>query len=123
MKILAIDYGQRNIGLAISDEIGIIAKPLPALRALEKILIPIAEESPKLIILGLPAKGSIRKQIVSFGEKITSSSGLEVTYWNEDFTSIEAEVGTSKKFKKNKSHSEAARKILQEYLDNQGNRV
>ena len=91
--------------------------------ALEKILIPIAEESPKLIILGLPAKGSIRKQIVSFGEKITSSSGLEVTYWNEDFTSIEAEVGTSKKFKKNKSHSEAARKILQEYLDNQGNRV
>ena len=44
---------------------------------------------------------------------------LTVILINEDYTSKLAERGRSRKFKKEKSHSEAARIILQEFLDDQ----
>lgn len=129
MKTLAIDYGKRHIGIAISDEIGIIAAKLPGLEvkndneALNKILKTIRLNNVEQILMGIPDKGPIREDINSFITKLKTASGLPVSTWNEDFSSIQSEKGTSKKFKHEKSHSEVARIILQEYLDSEGNQI
>ena len=123
MKTLAIDFGKTNIGLAVSDETGMIATKLPGLKvssnsaAGSKIAKITANEKVGQILVGIPQSGEIRETIREFCAVISKRTKLKVIEWNEDFTSKAAEQGTSKKFKKEKSHSEAARIILQEYLD------
>jgi putative holliday junction resolvase len=129
MKTLAIDYGKRHIGLAISDEIGIIAAKLPGLEvkddaeALNKIMKTVRLNNVEQILMGIPDKGPIKEEITKFVVELKSTSSLPVITWNEDFSSIQSEKGTSKKFKHEKSHSEVARIILQEYLDAEGNQI
>jgi len=129
MKTLAIDYGKRHIGLAISDEIGIIAAKLPGLEvkddaeALNKIMKAIRLNMAGQILMGIPDKGPMREEINNFITELKASSSLPVKTWNEDFSSIQSEKGTSKKFKHEKSHSEVARIILQEFLDSEGNQI
>jgi len=123
MNILSIDYGTRNIGLALSDETEIVAAKLPHLKVRNQkeledgILSIIKNINPGKILLGKPQDGAITQAIEGFAEFLRTSTNLEVRFWNEDNSSKQAEKGRSKKFKKNKSHSEAARIILQEYLD------
>lgn len=127
-KILAIDYGMRNIGLAASDELGIIAARLPGLKvktqeeAIEGVNLLVQSLNIGKILLGMPDKGEIKKQIINFKKDLKNEVGCEIIEWNEDFSSKQAEKGTSKKFKKEKSHSEAAREILQAYLDSVQNK-
>lgn len=59
-RILAVDYGEKRIGLAVSDELGITASPLTTLtrRSDEETVRQIAQLAPKLrvtqIVVGLP---------------------------------------------------------------------
>lgn len=125
MKVLSIDYGTKYLGLAVSDELEIIATTLPHLVAkgknpkFEGIMTLIATIQPRVVVLGLPQKGEIHDEVQEFGTRIEQNANVEVVYWNEDYTSKQAEKGKSIKFKKEKSHSEAARIILQEYLDSE----
>ncbi|MBN1331573.1 Holliday junction resolvase RuvX [Candidatus Dojkabacteria bacterium] len=123
MIILSIDYGTRHVGLAISDEREIVAMRLPSLtikrpndlieglKALRKNIVF------EKILLGLPDKGENRGKIQEIAKTIQKELDIPVEFWNEDFSSKSAEKGTSKKFKKEKAHSEAARIFLQEYLE------
>lgn len=129
MKTLAIDYGKKNIGMAVSDEIGIIAMKLKGAKvrsdaeAIGKIKQVCKLEGVQQIVLGIVEKGSMRGEIEGFALELKELIHLPVIFWNEDFSSIQSEKGTSKKFKKEKSHSESARIILQEYLDSVGTKV
>lgn len=129
--ILAVDYGIRKIGLALSDETGIIASPLPVMlvrnnaEAVEGIK-TITDSIPQIveILLGIPLGPNLEptemsEKVKSFAKKLTKAFNhkINIAFTNESLSSKQAEQGRSRKFKKTKSDSEAARIFLQEYLD------
>jgi putative Holliday junction resolvase len=130
-QILAIDYGERNYGLAISDETETIAGKLPVIRAKKrKIAIEgikmILKNAPSIntIVIGLPLdkdqnETKMSKKVREFGKELQESLSrdIQIKFRNESMTSKIAEKGRSRKFKKEKADSEAARIILQRYLD------
>lgn len=134
MKYLGIDYGDKRIGLAISDELGMFAKPINMISnkkpevAIESIKSLIKSENINFIVIGLPDTG--RKSevnqvnvIKTFGNKLKDGINVPLEYWNESFSSIEGVENLKAKGYKSKSNiekkldSESARIILQGYLD------
>ena len=132
MKYLAIDLGSKRIGLATSDNKGIVAQPFTVLSptsdndALQTISNVCTEQHIDAIVLGIPFSASekTQKKYRTFGEKIHSTTGLTVHEWDETFTTKQAQnmVAFSDRpdRKKSSSHRDsiAAAIILQEYLDN-----
>jgi putative holliday junction resolvase len=127
MKILAIDHGTKKIGLAVSDETLLIAAPLDTIRpksideALQTLAKIVEFHQISEIIIGIPylSDQSDNPQsliIKNFANKLQEYVGLNISFWDESFSSQIAEKGARKRKRKN-SDSEAARIILQEYLD------
>ncbi len=126
-QILAVDYGTKFIGLAISDETKQIATTLPTIRV-PRGRTPLAALQRELgkfqldtIVLGLPRgldnkPTTISKAVEQFGAELHKHSNIDVAYWNETYSSQQAEQVKIRKGSNN-SHSHAARIILQEYLD------
>ena len=130
MKILSIDYGEKRVGLALSDETQTIASPLPTLKvksladAVSKTQQMISSQKIEKVLIGLPlgpnreeTQQSIKTRY--FGDALGRSNGMKPEYWNESLSTQEANkskrLGTKRK--KRNLDSEAARIILQEYLD------
>ena len=101
MRILGIDYGEKRIGIALSDENGkmAFAYGVIANRGMEKVSAEIkkicAENSVEKIIMGksLNYKGeanSIMAKIEQFKTALEKETGLPVSYQNETLTSAEA---------------------------------
>lgn len=130
-KILAIDYGTKRVGLAITDEEGSFAFSYKILDvkseedALEKIIEVVNEEAVTMLLFGLPldANGEdtpFSKEIKSFIKKLQEELPvLPIETWNEILTSkLAEETAKTVQYKRKMIDSEAARIILQEYLDN-----
>ncbi|MCK4384751.1 MAG: Holliday junction resolvase RuvX [candidate division Zixibacteria bacterium] len=131
-RILAIDFGERRIGLAISDPMGITAQGLPTIDTrktkdiLSHIQDIIKDKNVKKIVVGMPRNmdGSIGfkgKEVKKFIGKLTQKTGLEVEAWDERLTSVMSqksmrEMGTKQK-KKEVVDRISATLILQSYLD------
>lgn len=132
-RVLAIDYGIKRIGLALSDPLQLIASPFKTIpndtqlfSELKKI---IEEQSVEKIILGFPEhdKGtstSIVKELEKFKADLEKQTGLQIIFWDETFTSSIAKdrvlLSVNKKSKRRDKgliDSNAAAIILQEYLD------
>ena len=132
-RILAIDYGERRIGLALSDPLGIIAKPLKVidvkydpeyLLTIEQL---VNEYSIQKIIVGLPLtlKGGYSKQtniIIDFIEVLKNKITVPIVKVDERLSSLAAkksliDQGIDLKFNKGEIDKTAAAIILQEYLD------
>lgn len=132
MKILSIDYGDKRIGLAISDENGKLAsrfltvENISLKNLVEELAGIVARENIRKIIIGVPIgfkrkskqTGKTRLFISELKQKINQPI-IEV---NEVFTSKMAEenlrnAGVSGLELKSLMDQEAARIILQEYLD------
>lgn len=135
-RILAIDHGSVRIGLAISDQLRMFAKPLktiankgfkPVLKELEQI---IREQDVGLIILGMPwaIDGSDTPktlEVKAFGEKLKKQIEIELIVWDERYSSAEADEELSKlrydhKRKKELRDAMAAAMILKSYLERDG---
>jgi putative Holliday junction resolvase len=127
MKILAIDYGQKKFGIAISDETLLVSSALPTVfckdenDGLTKIINLIQEKSPDTILLGIPSGwqniDSPQTKIVrDFKLALEKSSQIPIIEWDESYSSKFSAKNLSGKQKKN-SDSYAAALILQEYLD------
>ncbi len=126
-KILAIDYGTKKFGLAVSDEDKMFARTLPLLfvkdedDALIKIKDIVEKERVQKILLGLPLNedgthSNFSKQIEKFSEKLKSF--IDVYTIDESMTSMMARShAKDMKYKKGNIDGEAARIMLQEYLD------
>lgn len=130
MKILGIDYGDKKIGLAISDETGKLAsrfltlgnKSLEGLaEAIKKI---ISEKNIEKIIVGVPVgfRGASdqTKKTRKFAAELKKHIKIPLIESNEVFTSKMAEENLRKAGAKNIKEivdQEAARIILQDYLD------
>lgn len=134
MKKLGVDYGQKRIGLAISDELETFATPLPILKvksfadAVKKLQRIIKRQKIDEIIIGLPLsmKGNETKQSIQtryFTDALNSTNGVKITFRNEAFSTKEAEENLKKSLlkSKDKKDSEVARTLLQEYLDSKRN--
>ncbi|HKW74345.1 MAG TPA: Holliday junction resolvase RuvX [Terriglobales bacterium] len=100
-RILAIDYGSRRMGLAVSDPLGITAQGLDTLERknkrsdfarLERVL---REYHVSEIVLGLPLRmsgeeGAQSQKVVEFAEELRRRFALPVHLWDERLTSAEA---------------------------------
>ncbi|MCX7940454.1 MAG: Holliday junction resolvase RuvX [Elusimicrobiota bacterium] len=127
--IMALDYGSKRIGVAISDELHLLAHPLETIKndefAIENILRLIKERNVGKIIIGFPKWDKVTpigEEILQFSEKLKMYTDVEIEFVNEFYSSkiaVEKLVSTGKKFKKYKRKLDvyAACIILQDYLD------
>ena len=134
-RVLGIDYGERRIGLALSDPMGIIAKPLRTIDRkkttdyISEILNTAKEKNANIIVVGLPltlrGKQSKQTEIVQkFIEKLTQLGKIPVVPVDERLSSISAKKslqaqGVKTGHEKGRVDETAAAIILQEYLDSQ----
>lgn len=133
-RIFSIDYGEKRIGLALSDPMKVIASPLKTIQAgktdLETLTLLIKEISTheiELILIGLPLHLSNRESKTSLLVRTLASSlekaiNIPVTLWDERLTSKQVErvmIEGNVKRKKRKNHLDtlSATLILQSYLD------
>ncbi len=132
-RTLAFDYGDRRIGIALSDPMGIAARPLMTLtrttwpRDLERIHAIIREHEVRRIVVGLPldmdgSRGVRARMTESFMERIRGATGLPVVPWDERLTTVQAEriliSGDVRRARRRQVIDQVAAVIvLQAYLD------
>lgn len=134
-RILAIDWGMKNIGLAVSDPLGVTAQPLPTLKHtnrrtdLARIGELIEALGVALILVGHPLHlkghaGRRAREAERFADHIRRMTNIPVELFDERLTSAEAErlmlgAGLSRSKRREKADQVAAQLILQTYLDRQ----
>jgi len=133
MRVLGIDYGTKRLGLAVSDETGVLASPLPTLHRTEeaedlrRIASIVAERGVTSIVVGLPINmdgthGPMCQEVREFSARIANEIGVPVDTFDERLTSMEAErvlieAGIQRKRRKGIRDGLAAVLILQGFLD------
>jgi putative holliday junction resolvase len=135
MRILALDYGSKRIGLALSDPTGTLARPLPFLPAkadahLAREIAGLAQkEDVHLILLGLPrhmngSLGEAAAQVQAFAALLGQATPIRIQLIDERLSTVQAsrqlqEAGKNARQQRGKIDSEAAAVLLQGYLDSQ----
>jgi putative Holliday junction resolvase len=100
-RILAVDYGTRNVGLARSDELGVTVVPMPSLpnpgrrRLLETLEALAAEHDIAEIVVGMPwnmdgSTGRAAEEAAALMRDIRSRLGLPVRACDERLSTVEA---------------------------------
>ncbi len=138
MRILALDVGERRIGMAMSDPLGITAQRAGTIErgAIKETLCQLREIAIRneigMVVVGLPlsmdgSRGTSAVGVESFTEQLTHAlSSIPVTLWDERLTTAEAErlmrsAGISRKKRTVHLDEVAAQIILQSYLDSHRN--
>ncbi len=135
MKMLGIDYGQRRIGVAASDETGTLALPLeqvdaePLALACARIAVLARERGVERIIVGMPRNmdgtyGPAAESVRAFITELKKAVSLEIVSWDERLSTAQAEramveADYSRKRRRAQRDALAAQLILQNYLDAQ----
>ena len=136
-RVMAIDYGTKRTGLAVTDPLRIIANGLdtvPTHEVLDYLEKYVAREPVDIFVLGLPTQmngeeSDSMKQIKPFSLKLQKKfPNIELVYIDERFTSTLAHqamlaVGLKKKDRQNKALVDkiSATIILQSYMENNYN--
>ncbi len=134
MRTLAIDWGERRIGVAVSDPDGIVAVPLDTVvasseaEALTALAGLCRETEAQRVVVGLPvnmdgSQGTTAERARRFGEKLQATCGLPVNYWDERLSSAMAArqlTHLSGKRQRGARDRHAARIILEGWLAAQG---
>ena len=133
MSILCIDYGSKTLGIAVSDDLGMMGHGIGKIRRRTKAL-DFAELRRHIdrygvdtILLGLPCNmdgsiGPAAQNVLGFAEELKAEFGLPVETWDERLSTFEAEdrlIGADMRSKKRRKviDTVAAAIILQGYLD------
>ena len=129
MRILGVDHGTKRIGLAISDETGIIAQSIGYVTNLADVLKLATERGAGKFVVGVPRRldGSSSEQTErarAFIAKLKLATKLPVVEWDERLTTAQAqrvliEGNVRRKDRKEKIDQLAAQLMLQSYLDAQ----
>lgn len=133
MRIMGLDMGTKNIGVALSDESGTIAQGKEVIRrtsdaaAIARISQILEEFNIKEIVLGLPINmdgtaGERAEDSVKFAEELEQRTGLSVKLWDERLSTKEVEdvmvrASVRRSRRKKLVDKLAAQIILQSYLD------
>lgn len=132
MRIMAIDYGDERIGLAVSDLLGMLCGEAWTMKEwnMDRAVSRIAEEAKarqvERLVLGLPknmdgSEGPRAAKSRELKEKLEAESGMPVVLWDERRSSIEAHAILHANGKREKQHRKtvdavAASLILEGYL-------
>jgi putative holliday junction resolvase len=101
-RILALDLGKKRIGLAVSDPLGITAQGLPTLERsniradLDALAHLIETHEVTLLLMGHPLhmsgkEGRQAEYTRDFAERLHQKTGIEVRFWDERLTTVEAQ--------------------------------
>jgi len=133
-RVLAVDWGRRRIGLALSDPTRLIAQPLVTLTHRANHRAPVADivalvqrHAVALVVVGLPldpdgAEGEAAREARALGEAIARRARVPVTYRDERHTTASAlrsarAAGVADRDSRERIDQMAAVAILQGYLD------
>jgi putative Holliday junction resolvase len=133
MRVLALDHGTKRIGVALSDEMRIIASPLeyipaePMDQALARLTELVREKQVSLILVGMPRNmdgsyGPAAEKVRAFVGVIEPALGVPVTLWDERLTSAQAnrvllQGNVRREQRKESVDKMAAAILLQSFLD------
>lgn len=139
MRALGVDFGEKRIGMAVSDPTNTLATPLDTLTRRAGKRPPIGRMADIAtsyevghVVVGLPlgldgTENEWCAKVRAMGDKLSSRIGVPVAYIDERMTSVRAEralreVGLSKTDRRDKGRVDraAAQLILQAWLDNPG---
>jgi putative Holliday junction resolvase len=132
MRVLAIDLGTKNIGVALSDELGLTVRPVETIRArnieqaIKRLEALVHELEPERVVVGVPfrtdgAVGDAARRALKFVKRLQDRLDIPVVTQDERLTSYEAEQtmierGLSSKERRARSDQFAAMIILRDYL-------
>ena len=133
MRILAVDHGEKRIGLAISDTTGTIANPLSVVqhvsRAIDaaQVAAIASEQEAGMIVIGQSFNDDGRPNLAGrraarFAEALQGQTDIPIQMWDESFSTQQArtariQMGVSRKQRSGHLDEIAATVILQSYLD------
>lgn len=132
-RLLAIDYGEKRTGLALSDPSGTLASALDVVEgeqalwdSLERL---VREKEVERIVLGLPLNmdGSVgpkAREVLAFKARLEARVNVPVETWDERLTTVQAERslragGASGRQRVRRLDKVAAQILLQSFLDRQ----
>ncbi|MEY4386630.1 MAG: hypothetical protein RLY20_1913 [Verrucomicrobiota bacterium] len=133
MRILALDHGTVRIGVALSDELKMIASPLefipaePFAEVLTKLRELVRDKEVELIVIGMPRNmdgtyGPAAEKVREFATALKDAIAIPIKLWDERLTSTQANKllisgGVRRDKRKEKVDGMAAAIFLQSYLD------
>ena len=133
MRVLALDFGERRIGVALSDPTGMLASPLTTLTRgrggadVEMVLRLAAENDVAEIVVGMPVSLSGRRgpqagRVARFVDALRRATGIPVLSADERYSTVQAErslreSGVEPSRERGRVDAAAAAVILQSYLD------
>lgn len=136
MRIMGLDYGERRIGVAVSDELGLTAQGVESYtrqgrRAdLAHLAAKAGELGAELIVVGLPlnmngTRGPAAEEAEAFGRDLARMAGCGVVFVDERLTTAAAQrdlaaLDVSRARRRKVVDRTAAALILQGYLDRSG---
>ena len=130
-RILGIDYGEKRVGLAVSDSSGTIALPLEILPRSSQFIQSVKElmvdKDVDRIVVGLPRNmdgslGPKAREVLAFKEELQEECRVPVETWDERLTTVQAigelrRAGASRRKQAQTVDRIAAQILLQSYLD------
>jgi len=133
VRIMGLDVGDRRIGVALSDELGLLATPFAVLKRsslredVQRVVRLVAEQGVGTVVVGLPysLSGELGPQAVKvkrFGEALANALPVPVIFWDERYSTVEASrmlTAAGRRARRQKPYIDAAAAavMLQSYLD------
>ena len=137
MRWMALDHGTKNIGIAFSDELEILASPFEVWPSqgdptLDRLVRLAREEGVQALLVGLPrhkdgAESATAPLARAFGEALRDRTGLPLVFWDERLTSVEADRllaarGVKARDRKARLDAAAAAVMLQDLIETRRSR-
>lgn len=131
--VVAVDFGEKRIGVATSDASGLLATPRLTLARKSDAAAAAAlarfcrEAEARLVVFGIPrspegVESAFAARIRSFAERFARASGLEVRFHEETLTSDEASRRLPRRARRDDLDRTAAAVLLEDYLQSAGAR-
>ena len=133
MRVLALDFGERRIGVALSDPTGMLASPLTTLTRgrdgsdVGEVLRLAAENDVGEIVVGMPMSLSGRRgpqadRVTRFADALRRAADIPVLSADERYSTVQAEralreSGVEPSRERGRVDAAAAAVVLQSYLD------
>ncbi|MFQ5480707.1 MAG: Holliday junction resolvase RuvX [Thermodesulfobacteriota bacterium] len=133
MRVLGLDIGKKRTGVAVSDELGLVATPLKTIKSggrsniINAVKVIIEEYSVDEIVVGMPlnlngSAGPKAEETAAFARALEKTTGIKVFSWDERLSTVAVtrvliEADLSRARRKEVVDKSAAAYILQGYLD------
>jgi putative holliday junction resolvase len=132
MRILALDHGTVRIGVAVSDELKMLAHPVEHIAAdpfpefLERLKVLLREKEVEMIVVGMPRNmdgsyGEAAAKVRAFVTVLKEAIQIPIRTWDERLTTVQAQKalrqGGRKGDQRDRIDATAAAVLLQGYLD------